>query len=244
MLPEYLVEFDYVLKNQNQNKIADFGDTVTILDNPDDEFISPKNIQIYKSELNNIYNTLCDEINAYQFENLEDLKHPNLEIKAQDLDRADITSIKTNRLNYFKYCLSRSTLYELNPNLLNEGPQTSPSENQILNNRRPESIQFLNLSNQKLLSVLQFPNLVNLRTLILSYNKIQEITGLECYANLVHLDLSHNEILRVTNLSKLPRLEILDISHNDIQLTSDINELKKNPSLNDLKIIFNPFAEK
>jgi len=60
-----LVEFDYVLKSSNQNKIADFGNNITILDNPDDEFISPKNIQLYKSELNNIYNTLCEEINNY-----------------------------------------------------------------------------------------------------------------------------------------------------------------------------------
>ena len=122
-LPEYLVEFDYVLKSSNQNKIADFGNNITILDNPDDEFISPKNIQLYKSELNNIYNTLCEEINNYQFENIEDLKHPNLEIKAQDLDRADVQPLKILMLNYFKYCLSRSTLYELNPNLLNDADQ-------------------------------------------------------------------------------------------------------------------------
>ena len=65
VLPEYLVEFDYVMKSTNQNKIADFGDTLTVLDNPEDEFISPKNLSIYKSEINNIYNTLCDEINTY-----------------------------------------------------------------------------------------------------------------------------------------------------------------------------------
>ena len=44
VLPEYLVEFDYILANNNQNKIADFGDHIGVLDNPDDEFISPKNI--------------------------------------------------------------------------------------------------------------------------------------------------------------------------------------------------------
>ena len=43
-----------------------------------------------------------------------------MEIKAQDLDRADISLMKITLLNYFKYCLSRSTLYELNPNLLKE----------------------------------------------------------------------------------------------------------------------------
>lgn len=120
VLPEYLVEFDYIQESESQNKVSDFGDQIGILDNPEDEFISPKNFHIYKAELSNIYNTLCDEISNYQFENIEDTKHPNLEIKAQDLDRADISLIKITLLNYFKYCLSRSFLYELNPNLLQE----------------------------------------------------------------------------------------------------------------------------
>lgn len=31
VIPEYLVEYDYVLDNPNQNKVADFGDTVALL---------------------------------------------------------------------------------------------------------------------------------------------------------------------------------------------------------------------
>ncbi|EGR31925.1 leucine rich repeat protein [Ichthyophthirius multifiliis] len=129
VLPEYLVEYNYILKTENQNKIADFGpNNLGVLDNPDDEFISPKNFHVYKNELNNIYNALCEEINNYQFENIEDLKHPNLEIKAQDLDRADISLIKIPLLNYFKFCLSRSFLYELNPNILTEANEISLNE--------------------------------------------------------------------------------------------------------------------
>lgn len=82
VLPEYLVEYDYVMQDENQSKIADFGEKVGILDNIEDEFISPQNINTYKSEIVNIYNTLCEEVNNYQFENIEDLKHPNLEVKA------------------------------------------------------------------------------------------------------------------------------------------------------------------
>lgn len=33
VLPEYLIEFDYIQKNILQNKIADFGDTIGIIDN-------------------------------------------------------------------------------------------------------------------------------------------------------------------------------------------------------------------
>lgn len=31
VIPEYLVEYDYVLDNENQNKVADFNDTVALL---------------------------------------------------------------------------------------------------------------------------------------------------------------------------------------------------------------------
>ena len=46
VLPEYFVEFDYILKNPFQNKIADFGDHLGLLDNAEDEFISPKNLDL------------------------------------------------------------------------------------------------------------------------------------------------------------------------------------------------------
>ena len=47
-----------MLDNPNQNKVADFGDTVALLETKDDEFISAKNIQTYQKDINNIYNTL------------------------------------------------------------------------------------------------------------------------------------------------------------------------------------------
>jgi hypothetical protein len=48
VLPEYLVEFEYIMKSEDQNKVADFGDKIAILENPEDEFISAKNIVTYK----------------------------------------------------------------------------------------------------------------------------------------------------------------------------------------------------
>lgn len=41
-----------------------------MLENEEDEFISPQNINVYRDEMNNIYNTLCEDVNNYQFENL------------------------------------------------------------------------------------------------------------------------------------------------------------------------------
>jgi hypothetical protein len=48
VIPEYLVEYDYILKDPNQSKIADFSDAVALLESYDDEFISPKNIPNYQ----------------------------------------------------------------------------------------------------------------------------------------------------------------------------------------------------
>jgi hypothetical protein len=58
VIPEYLVEYDYVLDNPNQNKVADFTDTVALLETKDDEFISAKNITTFLKDMNNIYNAL------------------------------------------------------------------------------------------------------------------------------------------------------------------------------------------
>jgi len=71
VIPEYLVEYDYILKDPNQNKVADFWEAVALLESMDDEFISAKNINNYQKELNTIYNTLVEEISAYQFESIE-----------------------------------------------------------------------------------------------------------------------------------------------------------------------------
>ena len=115
VIPEYLVEYDYVLNNPNQNKVADFNDNVAILETKDDDFISPKNIGTFQKDINNIYNALVEEISTYQFESVDDRNNTNLEVQANELDRFDLGILKVNLINYFKYCLSRSTAYyELN----------------------------------------------------------------------------------------------------------------------------------
>ena len=78
VIPEYLVEYDYVLDNPNQNKVADFNDTVALLQTNDDEFISAKNITTVLKDVNNIYNALVQEISSYQFESIDEKNNPNL----------------------------------------------------------------------------------------------------------------------------------------------------------------------
>jgi hypothetical protein len=78
VIPEYLVEYDYVLDNLNQNKVADFGDTVALLETKDDEFISAQNITTFQKDINKIYNALVEEISSYQFESIDEKNNPNL----------------------------------------------------------------------------------------------------------------------------------------------------------------------
>ena len=36
VIPEYLVEYEYILNNPNQNRVADFNDSVALLETNDD----------------------------------------------------------------------------------------------------------------------------------------------------------------------------------------------------------------
>lgn len=58
--------------------MADFNETVALLETNDDEFISAKNITTYERDINNIYNTLVEEISGYIFESVEEKNNPNL----------------------------------------------------------------------------------------------------------------------------------------------------------------------
>lgn len=117
VLPEYFAEFEYEMDSPLQSKVADFGTALGVLESDEDDFITPGNTEQYKDLFNLKYNELAEDINTYQFENLEE--YPTYELKSQDLDRAECSSLKPLLINYYKYCLSRSTLYELNPNLVN-----------------------------------------------------------------------------------------------------------------------------
>lgn len=167
-------------KSKTQSKVADFGEEVGMLENEDDEFISPQNINTYREEINNIYDTLCEDVNNYQFENLGKQRsfhiyldeYPNYDLKSIDLDRSDIPSLKPLLINYFKFCLSRSNYYELNDNLISESP-LDPVE------AAKSGIKFLNISNCTLTSLALIPFNQSLTILILSYNKLNAITHLD-----------------------------------------------------------------
>ena len=185
VLPEYLAEFEYVMGSQAQSRIADFGDALAPLDGEEDEFVSPQNISSVRDQLSNMYNSHCEDVNNYQFENLDD--YPTYELKATDLDRSDISSLKPLLVNYFKFCLSRSNYYELNTNLVRDQPLDALSVTD-------SAERFLNLSNSALTALEHLPFRNTLTTLVLSYNKLSLLTNLDKLIKLRRLDVSHNEV--------------------------------------------------
>jgi Leucine-rich repeat (LRR) protein len=77
-------------------------------------------------------------------------------------------------INYFKYCLSRSSLYyDFNENLLFKGAEEFDMSK--LNIPDPSALQFANLSNLKLKSLPFISTFTNLETLIVSYNNLDNL---------------------------------------------------------------------
>ena len=86
----------------------------------DDEFITPNNLIKYNDKINDIFDELskkiCDNIESDYDSSSKSL---HLELKAIDLDRADLTSLKSMALNYFKFCLNeKSYVDQLDDSLL------------------------------------------------------------------------------------------------------------------------------
>ena len=105
----------------------------------------------------------------------------------------------------------------------------------------------LNLSNNQFSDIIIFnekENLINLKELYLSYNKITKIDSLaNCkFLNLINLDLSHNEIDDIScleNQNYFNNLQKLDLSFNKIKKLNKI-DIK---TLNYLNLVNNEISE-
>ena len=82
-------------------------------------------------------------------------------------------------------------------------------------------IVYLNLFSNRIKKIKSLEKLVNLNTLILSFNEIEQIEGLpsDCKV-LKRLDLNHNFIRRIEGLDNKASLQYLNLTNNWI---SDIN---------------------
>lgn len=87
--------------------------------------------------------------------------------------------------------------------------------------------------------------LVNLKTLILSFNEIEEIEGLEKCVNLIKLDLHNNFIRQIKNLEGKEKMSFLDLTHNWISDWNQIDHIRQNcQNLKELGMRCNPIATK
>ena len=86
------------------------------------------------------------------------------------------------------------------------------------------TIVYLNLFSNRIKKIKSLEKLVNLNTLILSFNEIEQIEGLPVDGkSLKRLDLNHNFIRRIEGLDGKQELQHLNLTNNWI---SDINQIE------------------
>jgi Leucine-rich repeat (LRR) protein len=107
-------------------------------------------------------------------------------------------------------------------------------------------IVYLNLFSNRIKKIKALEKLVNLNTLILSFNEIEQIEGLPQDGRaLKRLDLNHNFIRRIEGLDNKSGLQNLNLTNNWI---SDINQIEHLrifcSNLKELSLKCNPIAAK
>jgi Leucine-rich repeat (LRR) protein len=102
----------------------------------------------------------------------------------------------------------------------------------------------LNLSRNILTSIPRsLKDLAQLRSLDVSYNKIDSLTGIgELLPTLVQLSLASNRLRSIIGLEQLSRLERLDLSHNQIEDPQEMNRLSGLLHLSHLQVEGNPLV--
>lgn len=107
------------------------------------------------------------------------------------------------------------------------------------------SIVYLNLFSNRIKKIKCMEKLINLNTLILSFNEIDAIEGLQECKVLKRLDLNHNFIRRIENLEGKGNLQSLNLTNNWISEISHIDHLRiYTPSLRELSLKCNPISAK
>jgi hypothetical protein len=114
--------------------------------------------------------------------------------------------------------------------------------------RDPDFMQitYLNLFSNRIKKIKCLEKLLNLQTLILSFNEIEQIEGLPIEGRaLRRLDLNHNFIRRIEGLDSKAALQNLNLTNNWISDINQIEHLKTHcPQLRELSLKCNPIAAK
>lgn len=87
-------------------------------------------------------------------------------------------------------------------------------------------LSYLNLHNSNITGIEVLQGMPSLKVLVVSFNKILKITGLNELCLLEKLDLSYNLLKRIEGLSGLTNLLTLDLAGNDICCPDDLGLLQ------------------
>jgi len=106
------------------------------------------------------------------------------------------------------------------------------------------SITYLNLHSNSIRKIENLGNMFNLQTLILSFNEISKIDGVDSLTALTKLDLSFNLVRRLENLRNMSTLTALEMNSNLIHRAEDLSMLRKyTGNLVTLNFANNPVCE-
>ncbi|XP_035110594.3 leucine-rich repeat and guanylate kinase domain-containing protein isoform X1 [Callithrix jacchus] len=105
------------------------------------------------------------------------------------------------------------------------------------------NLTHLSLANNKIMKINGL-NTLPIKTLCLSNNQIETITGLENLKALQNLDLSHNQISSLQGLENHDLLEVINLKDNKIAELREIEYIENLPILRVLNLLNNPIQEK
>jgi Leucine-rich repeat/Leucine Rich repeats (2 copies) len=251
-LPEYLVEFDYItnLKSAADNKR--FSD-----------------VNVINDECNNLFQGISRSQKVLENRSApskDNHKQQTVSLTAQDLDRSDMGCLKRSLHSFLNLC----HIQELIDNKYDFVEDEKTGQSAIENSMPPEipfrtqldsitqrvitnvsreneleKIVYLNLFNNRIKKIENLAGLVNLQTLILSFNEIDEINGLQKNAALKKLDLNHNFVKVIQNLESLKALTTLDLRYNWIGELDQVSHISTHcAQLKELGLKCNPLASK
>ena len=107
------------------------------------------------------------------------------------------------------------------------------------------SIVYLNLFSNRIKKMKCLEKLVNLNTLVLSFNEVEQVDGLGEMKALKRLDLNHNFIRKIENLEQKPLMAHLNLTNNWIADIAQIEHLRVNcQGLRELSLKCNPLSAK
>lgn len=195
-----------------------------------------------KTEDNNLYNALIDELGTKIYKKNEIMK--SIEITEENIDAISKLDFSNKNIEKIKGLEKFENLTELNLHnnkiedispikKLEKLEQLDLSNNALKDDQMKvigniTTLKELNLkNNKKITSIVDMGKLTNLTILDLDENKINTLNGLQELSNVESLNLSNNEIQSISELSQYSKIKVLKIANNNISDMTDVINMEK-----------------